>query len=348
MSAHNQACYRVLVSLAILACLVACDHEHGQTSLETYQERLLNVLDIELAESDEGKLGKNWKPFSSIESVLIPADATTASISLLDFLSLYGCELQLVIGETNSILGRLAESSQTLINELEFLRLAPDCSRQLEEGGDDELASELLSAIETKRNQLPRKLVSALLGGPEARAFWKAPYHLDAYPEQASINVPQAWQALADHSRAWLQGRRYKDTQGLENTLFEVQKGDGGSLLKSYLLLHNRLSLLNERLGLFLAHTDACPRQYDQKILENVILNFFVGDVQVWAAALSKRQYELMPPIHAIEESLGSALSVDYGRWRHWRDTLFFATQEEIKQHVVLLKALTDANTCLD
>jgi hypothetical protein len=55
-----------------------------------------------------------------------------------------------------------------------------------------------------------------------------------------------------------------------------------------------------------------------------------------------------MPPIHAIEESLGSALSEDYGRWRHWRDNLFFATQEEIKQHVVLLKALTDSNTCLD
>ena len=344
MKGHSRL-FRILFVLLVSLCLNACDGSRGEVSLDNYQTRLFRVLHIDPASYPEAEAVVTWQSFSEVKEGALP-DLDQLNISLLDFLNLYGCELQVIVGETNSILGKFAAASQALIRELAFLRVAPECIRTLEEENKMELAAQLRNAVKIKRQNLGRVIVNAVLSGPEAKAFWKAPASLDDYPEKVSIDVPQSIQALAVLSEAWLQGENLAQTETLEKELFAFKKGDGGALLRSYYELSQRLLRLNAILRAHYESEAFCSVYYDVDILNNVITKFFVGDVQVWAAALNQRQYALFPLIQAFEKQLEGSLSETYIAWQAWRESLLSDTQAVVRQHVALLKAYADREKC--
>ncbi|MFP3442432.1 DUF3080 family protein, partial [Pantoea sp. SIMBA_133] len=61
-------------------------------------------------------------------------------MGMLDFLSLYGCELQYVVGEKNSVMGRVMQPLNRLRYEIRFIEAARDCLPDIE---DEEFAEEL-------------------------------------------------------------------------------------------------------------------------------------------------------------------------------------------------------------
>ena len=177
----------LIATLALSSC---AEREVGAAKLTNYVERLSNAADIDIGMVNGGQ--------TILQRVDLPSDldteslAATGSLSLIDFLSLSGCELQANIAKRNTSMGRTASASQRLILDLEFLRLAPACVTLMEEKEENSVADTLRENIELRRANLPKRIFAATLAGPEWRKFWEQPMSLGSYPDSASGDSAQA------------------------------------------------------------------------------------------------------------------------------------------------------------
>lgn len=335
---------RIFVAVLILL-LAGCSSDHGESVLSNYLYRLSNVLDLE-----QPALGKpmvlEWRGVAKGELTTQGVNARdNTSISLLEFLSLYGCELQGVIAEKNSPLGRLAQPSQALLRELDFIRAAPACLAMLEQDDKAELKAQLERAVQQKRALFLEQLWRVLLKEAEARSFWRAQVQSGDYPSQASGQIPLALGQLEQLAAQLVEPdaaleASTLDSSQLESWLFQLKQGDGGQLYRA--LMHYQMGIEAANQMLVQAQQRACasPRSNEQRMrLENVVQKFFVGEVQAWAAQLSQRYYALIPPYQKLEAHFVELESEDYRAWRRERDDNMRQALESAKRHVELIQA---------
>src|SRR5690554_4330483 len=141
--------------------LAGCNpFSEARPMMTEYLERLARVL-----EAPAVSLPEELPPASQLprrrDRVL---DMPELDIGMLEFLSLYGCELQYVVGEKNSVMGKVMQPVNRLRYEVRFIRAAEDC---LPEVDDEELGETLAEAIASKRDSLPRAVWNATWGTEE-------------------------------------------------------------------------------------------------------------------------------------------------------------------------------------
>ena len=317
--------------------LLGCSENKIQDSLSSYLARLANVIEY------EGVLDVPTPQFDALRFPVMPVagSAEGATIGLLDFLSLYGCELQVLIGHKNSGLGRLSEMSQDLLYDLKFLQLAPLCLSQVED--DSELVQTLRDAIARKKLQLPQKLIDSILVGKEARAFWKIPAQLADYPEQVGPELPLAIARLGQLVRAWLSGDYQHGQDEFEQLLAHLNSGEGGQIFAALMYYRNALTKGNH---IILSRSrDLCFRgraQFNTEAASNVVEKYFVGDVQAWAARVSKRYYEISSGFESLEAALASSLPAAYQGWKRERNRQMGMALETSKTHIQALKRVLE------
>ncbi|MBN7796652.1 DUF3080 family protein [Parahaliea mediterranea] len=327
-----------LLSIPLLALLAAgCTRPGPEAAFDTYLDRLARPLEVERPRFERAAIPR--LPRRAELHIELPS----TSLDTLDFLALTGCEVQITIGKRNSSLGRMASASQRLLLDLEYLRLAPACIEYMDGKGNAELAGLLRQAHRLKRQQLPARIFLATLAGPEFRDFWRPPSALGDYPGNTSSAVITALEAIAADSRRWLAGDYSADNAQFELQLSEIGKGDGGELLRALAMQASWLATAD---GLFAARAAEGPlcapriRPAAADIVPNVVRKFFVGDIQPWSAAVDRRQYQLLPPIRALETALAGALPDSYQRWRDRRDTLVAGWSAAPRRHVQAVQTL--------
>ena len=134
--------------LLILAVSVTgCDPFASPDSMmDEYLSRLARVLNVE-------KQQTALEPVRLIPSVRDRrAEIPKIDITVLEFLSLYGCELQVVVAERNSILGRVMTPLNRLRYNLRFIATAQACLANTDKPA---LKYSLQRAIEQKQQLLP-------------------------------------------------------------------------------------------------------------------------------------------------------------------------------------------------
>ncbi len=322
-----------------LALVAGCDGGSG-LPVDNYLTRLGRSLDRSI-EPAEQRLPPLPRP-RELQLALQPG-----SIDLLDLLSLRGCELNITIGKSNSSLGKLASDSQRLLLELEFLALAPNCITSLDPQDDGALVATLEAAMASKRQQLPARIWNATLGGPEFSTFWKRPPRLADYPANTGSQVPTALSRLAELSDQWLQGDYRAGSEELENLLGEVRRGDGGALLASLELQRGGLAAAAPALEERRQTAPICfgnTASPAGRVVDNVVRQFFVGEVQPWSVALARRRAELMPPVLALESSLVAVMPAAYHNWSQQRDQLLTSATKAPREHASRLADLLE--TC--
>ncbi|OZB18824.1 MAG: hypothetical protein B7X58_03145, partial [Marinobacter sp. 34-60-7] len=157
----GQRWFRTLVPGVLAALLAGCNpFSEAEPMMSEYLERLGRVLETPVMTPDE-------LPSASImprrrDRVL---EMPELELGMLDFLSLYGCELQFVVGEKASVMGRVMQPLNRLRYEVRFIRAAEDCLPDIDD--DDELKTELGNAIESKRESLPIATWNAIWGTEE-------------------------------------------------------------------------------------------------------------------------------------------------------------------------------------
>lgn len=331
--------FRPHLFTALLAAmaLAACGRPGPEGAFDTYLDRLARPL-----ESDYRSPERPAMPALPRRAAL-RLDLPGTSLDTLDFLALSGCEVQITIGKRNSSLGRMASASQRLLLDLEYLRLAPACIDHLQAQGERQLARQLRQAHQLKREQLPARIFLATLGGPEYRTFWRRPAQLGDYPRNTSGAVVDALRAITAASRRWLAGDYRADNRQFELQLGEVNKGDGGALLLALATQSTWLAQADELLRRRVGRGPLCTehlRPAAADILPNVVQRYFVEAIQPWSAALGRRQYQLLPPVRELEQSLAGALPEAYARWRQRRAAALKHWTAAPRRHVGEVKAL--------
>ncbi|MGL1832793.1 DUF3080 family protein [Rhodocyclaceae bacterium SMB388] len=235
--------------------------------------------------------------------------------SMLDFLGLYGCELQQVVGERNSTLGRVMHPTARLDYELRFIRAAEECIPELDRDG---LKQRLVEVIAIKREILGDIAWNAVWGSREIEAVFTR--SRGAMPVRRDPNaVSQAASDLqfldATLQRA-LAGELNVDVDGLDPVYQRWHRQPvAGQLIQSAILLTTRLedasSLLEARLG----ETPLCEKPIRTRradTMHSMFLSVFAGEVQPYLSEVQQARFALIPTIESLAALGGEMRSASF------------------------------------
>jgi hypothetical protein len=331
----------LIASLVISSC---AEREVGAAKLANYVERLSTAADVEIGIVERGQ---NLLQRVDLSSDLDAAPlAATGTLSLIDFLSLSGCELQTNIAKRNTSMGRTASASQRLILDLEFLRLAPACVTLMEEKEEYSVANTLRENIELRRTNLPIRIFSAILAGPEWRKFWEQPMLLGSYPASASGDSAQALWELSERVQRFLEHNWSAADEDLEPLLSSIRANSGGQLLAAAALQSGYLQYANDVLRSAGNEGIYCKSEAITEagtITKTVVAKYFASDVQRWSAQVSQRHYEIQSALIALESHLTSTLPPRYVDWVTQRDALLNGLYAAPRKHVAVIKKTLNA-----
>jgi hypothetical protein len=150
--------------LIVMLLLAGCNpFSSAEPMMDEYVERVGRVLELEPEFS-------SLPPASNLprrrdRQLPIPE----LDMGMLDFLSLYGCELQYVIGEKNSVMGKVMQPLNRLRYELRFIDAGNDCLPDISRDGVKESLEE---AIASKKETLPIFLWNATWGVKEVESLF--------------------------------------------------------------------------------------------------------------------------------------------------------------------------------
>ena len=319
-------CLCLLILFAPIA-LTGCSEPRPLSALD-YADRLARVL--QEVPIDPSPLPRHDYPRQRDLQVTFE----THAINLLEFLALEDCELQMVIAERNSSLGRLAAASQRLVHELRFLKSGGECLAGLD---DQELALKLRQVLEIKRRELAGRIWLATLGGPEFSSFWRG-RGSESYPATA-----RTLRLLRQDIEGWLSGEYTVDAKVLEQRLQEISMGNGGQLLVGWRDLLETLPVATQVLETRHQRRPLCfpgMRSPEAKTFYQVVRTGFLSGLQQDVARLNARTYELFLEVQAIEELLQPAMTSSYDQWRVYRRSLVQDARSVIRSHVGSLEPL--------
>lgn len=309
-----------LLALALL--LAGCDpFSEARPMMDEYVERVARVLETQPRYSDIPAASPLPR---RRERVLTLPDL---DMSMLDFLSLYGCELQYVVGEKNSVMGRVMQPLNRLRYEIRFIQTARECLPGIE---DEDLAEALAEAIKSKQASLPIALWNATWGVEEVETLFTLAKGY--YPVAAVEANP-----VSDLAR---------DIVRLNAVVAELESGNlgvplefvgevhqrwqaeyrAGQLINSARLLTARLqdgtALLRQRIeGRPLCLNKQPNNQSD--IVQNMFFSVYIGKVQPYLSAVSQGRTALIEPFERLADQQAEVMPEAFRPWyrRHLSQT---------------------------
>lgn len=314
----NTGIIRLSLVFLCLIGLSSCSGDAAEHRFDDYRKRLERSLKLDTLPMVE-PIEPARRPRK--RDLVIPEERLT--ISMLDFLKLHDCALHEVIGERNSVLGKVAPASQRVFNSLSFLQLAPACLTSLRADDNWKLADTLSEAVAAKREGLPTAIANATLASDEFAELWRIPGALENYPANTGNEMAGELQYISSEVERWLSGHYEHDPERFETALGNLRYAKAGHLLAAAALTQAQFKSAN---NLVQTRLDGRPICFNGKpsnqgrIFRRVIDKYFIGDIQVWLSRLNTLNYDLMTAYRSLETHLGNVQTPAYEQWRNRRD----------------------------
>ncbi|QCF26389.1 DUF3080 domain-containing protein [Hydrocarboniclastica marina] len=289
---------RLFFLAALVVGLTGCDSLSGPSSLmDDYIDRVSRVLDVEVEPAelpDTATLPRRRDRVRELPAV---------EIGLLEFFSLYGCELQQIVGEKNSALGRVMQPAQSLGYEIRFLAAAEECLPTIT---DPALREALAQAVITKREALPRVIWNATWGTEEIADFFSRGHGY--VPLDPDLDVLTTLATDLNRLNDWLRETARRDKPVLFPAINEIHQRwqglpVGGRLVQSARLLTARLNDAEQLLGKRLEGRPLCLRKQPNRnaeIMRNVFFNIYVQQVQPYMAQVQRVKARIVPALREL------------------------------------------------
>ncbi len=298
--------YRLLMVLLASTMLSGCDpFSAPDSTLDEYVQRLARVLEVDVSPSQP--VGAERLPRRRDRVLAMPE----LDMNMLDFLSLYGCQLQYVVGEKNSIMGRVMQPLNRLRYEVSFIRAAEDCLPTLDRKS---LANDLKKAIASKRASLPVAVWNATWGVEEAES-------LLTFAKGAVPIEPQV-AGLAQSA---------SDLKYLDQVVGDLLAGDlsvslgrVGRVHQHWLSDHSAGQVINSARQLIARLRDATrliDRRLEQRplcldgkpsaefsVVRGLFFNIYVGKVQPYLGRVQRVRESIIKPLRQLAEQQASVM----------------------------------------
>ena len=304
---------RPMALLLMVPVLSACNpFSEARPMLDEYVERVARVLETEPELSSP-------EPAEQIprrrDRVLAMPEL---DMGILDFLSLYGCELQLVVGEKNSVMGRVMQPLNRLRYEVRFIEAARECLPEVE---DEELEEALQRAIESKRESLPIAVWNATWGVEEVETlFTLAKGYYPVAPEGDPVSDLAVDAQQLNAATARLLDERLDVSLEFAGNVHQRWQAEyrAGQLINSARLLAARLDdatgLLQERLdGRPLCLNGKPNNQSD--IVQNMFFSVYIGEIQPYMGEVRRARDALIEPLARLAQQQEEVMPEQFRDW---------------------------------
>ncbi|TYC53312.1 DUF3080 domain-containing protein [Marinobacter sp. BW6] len=304
-------CRIVAPVLAVL--LAGCDpFSDARPMMDEYVERVARVLETDPEFSEIPSASQ--LPRRRDRVLTMPE----LDMGMLDFLSLYGCELQYVVGERNSVMGRVMQPLNRLRYEIRFIEAARDCLPEIE---DEEFAEELTGAIDSKLESLPIAIWNATWGVEEIeKLFTLAKGYYPVAPE----GNPVSDLALDIDSLNAAVARLYSedlavslDFAGDVHQRWQAEYR-AGQLINSALLLTARLQdgtkLLRQRIDGRPLCLDGKPNNQSD-IVQNMFFSVYIEKIQPYMSAVTQGRVALIEPFERLAAVQQEVMPESFTGW---------------------------------
>lgn len=313
--------------------------------MDEYVERVARVLEVkpELSELPSA----STLPRRRDRQLAVPE----LEMGMLDFLSLYGCELQYVVGEKNSVMGRVMQPLNRLRYELRFIEAGEDCLPEVNREGVKESLEE---AIASKKKTLPIVLWNATWGVEEMESLFTLAK--GDYPVAAKGN-PVSDLAIDASRLNRVAGQLLKgdlspslDSVGAVQQRWQAEHR-AGQLINSARLLVARLedasALLEQRIeGRPLCLGGKSNNQSD--IVQNMFFSVYIEKVQPYLSNIMKARNQLIEPLSQLAAMQKEVMPAAFQDWyRYHLDeqaeaSLWFRLDQAIARHTRLWQTLLE------
>ena len=280
-----------LLFICLLVLGACTPGDYGLALQVDYLQRLNNVLEGgTIAPFDKNELTRYRMP-PRRERLQQIADVR---IGLLDLvLDVRRCpELQQLISQRNSILGKQLVASRRLAYEGDLLRAIDACLPRLSAERDQELRATLGDLAVEKRRQLPRVFWNALNASAEVERYLRfadQALAVDAAEDNAALD---ALEQLADLAHA-LPQRLPPPASELDPLFFALHAStQGGQLITSLASLSHNLNQGSELLESRQRQRPVCPlgkATTRGRILQNIFVKYYAGALQPYLAEVDQR-----------------------------------------------------------
>lgn len=298
---------------AVMACLLTgCNpFSDARPMMDEYVERVGRVLDVEPEFSDIP--ASEQMPRRRNRVIPMPE----LELGMLDFLSLYGCELQYVVGEKNSVMGKVMQPVNRLRYEVRFIRTAGDCLNTVD---DERLQDVLKQAITSKRESLPIAIWNATWGVEEAETLFTLAK--DEYPVEATDSLSDLARDARQLNKtvtALLEQNLDVDLDFLGQVHQRWQaEYRAGQLINSAHLVTARLGdgthLIRQRLENRPLCFNGKPNSQSD-IVHGMFFSIYIGKIQPYLADLRRARTDLIEPLSELAAMQADLMPVHFQGW---------------------------------
>lgn len=316
---------RVLVSVLVFLLLAGCNpFSDARPMMDEYVERVGRVLDTEPVFSDVP--ASEQIPRRRNRVLPMPE----LELGMLDFLSLYSCELQYVVGEKNSVMGKVMQPLNRLRYEVRFIRTAGDCLNTIE---DEELAGALEQAVASKRESLPIAVWNATWGVKEVErlfTFAKGEYPVEAVDPLSDL--ARDARQLSKAAEALLKQNLEVDL-GFWGNVHQRWQAEyrAGQLINSAHLVTTRLEdatrLIRQRLDNRPLCLNGKPNNQSD-IVEGMFFSIYIGKIQPYLADMRRARTDLIEPLSRLAVMQKDVMPEQFHTW--YESTLALKGSESI------------------
>lgn len=290
--------WRIPFLLWLVIGLTACDPmAEPDNMMDTYLERLARVLELQPQKTDLLQVMTLPRPRDR------RVEIEPLEINMLDFLSLYGCELQVVVGERNSIMGRVMTPLNQLRYQLRFINKARQCLPKVEKQA---LQEQLKRAIEHKQANLPAYFWNSVWADEPMASLMTQSKGL--YQRDTDRNLLGSLSNDIDHAMTVLSQLKSGPMDSELKSMGEIQQRwvfshTPGQLINSARLLITRLNdatqIIEGRLGdKPLCYLNKPNSQSDR--VKGVFFKVYIGRIQPYLAQVSQAGEQLFGKLSAL------------------------------------------------
>lgn len=228
---------------------------------------------------------------------------TQFDIGLLDFLSLQQCDVGIVAGRKNSILGKVMPDSQRFLYELDIIRAIESCDIK-----NESLSEELHKIAQQKRLELPMAFGNALFNGAESEAF----FSLSNGFLPLNYSTSEQQELLDSLNRLVVVGENLANLPVIDPSIFEgdlkilMDSEYAGRLLYSLARISSYLDLVASEVSLLDGSICGAPMIYLKQQFEA----HYVKVIQPYIGRINSGAYQVLPLLNKLFE-LGEPLSRD-------------------------------------
>ena len=294
-------------TIATLLTVAGCSRDSAvERMLADYLYRVRNATDTPVPKDARDTTTLSYPRRRDRQLVL-----ANIRVGLLDFLALGRCDLQTLVGERNSPMGKVQPITQRLIYEHRFLVKATACRERLrvERQADEEFIARLDSVIRTKQRDQSKVFWNATFGSPEfEKLFAHSAAPLSAQnPKAPSPGVVDALGYLVDLRDKLGSPEVQLSAQRLEQHYFELQAQPyGGRVFRAIELLTATLS--GAAAALEYRATSAPPLCFQGKttekgkVLETIFRKFYVERIGPYVSRVHRHAHEWLSLINRLAE----------------------------------------------